>query len=256
MHVTRQTVLAVEHLSAGYDGAPVLKDVTLSIAGGDFVALIGPNGAGKSTLIRVCLGLLRAEMGGVKLFGEPLGRFHDWYRVGYVRQGPLASVGFPATVREVVATGRTGRRMFRRLSAEDWRAVDDALDLLAITPLRHRLIGELSGGERQRVMLARALAGHPELLLLDEPTTGVDSATTEQMLHLLGELCRERRMTVVYVSHDIESLRPHATKIALLNGTLAFFGSLEQLAEREDLQHDLVEARLLADHPFEGVGRP
>lgn len=246
-----EAVLAVEGLSFGYDGAPVLDNVTLSVPAGDFVGLIGPNGAGKSTLVRACVGLLRPLAGHVRLFGEPLSHFHAWHRVGYVRQGPVAGIGFPATVREVVATGRVGRRMFRRLSAEDWRAVDDALDLLGIAPLQHRLIGELSGGERQRVMLARALAGQPDLLFLDEPTAGVDAATTDQMLDLLSSLCHEQRLSVVYVSHDIESLRPYVTRIALLNRTLAFFGSIESLEAREDLQHDLVEARLMADHPFE-----
>lgn len=245
-------VLAVDRVSFGYDGPPVLEDISLSIAAGEFLGLIGPNGAGKSTLVRACIGLVRPTGGEIRLFGEPLNRFHAWHRVGYVRQGP-PDVSFPATVREAVSTGRAGRRLLRPLRMDDWKAIDGALDLLSIGPLQHRLIGELSGGERQRMMLARALAGQPELLFLDEPATGVDATTTEQMLQLLRDLSREQRLTVVYVSHDIENLRPLVTKIALLHHRLVFFGSLDLLEGREDLQEELAEARLLAEHAFEGA---
>ena len=251
--MTLEPTLAVEHLTFRYDSAPVLEDVSFRVFPGDFIGFLGPNGAGKSTLLRACVGLVRPQAGEVVLFGQRLKEFRAWQRVGYVRQGP-PGLGFPATVREVVATGRTGRRLFRRLAPNDWHAVDDALQLLGIHPLQHRLLGELSGGERQRVMLARALAGHPELLLLDEPATGVDSATTAQMLEILGALCRERGLSVLYVSHDVENLRPHVNKIGLLHRRLIFFGSLAAIEAREDLQQDLVEARIMAEHTFEGAG--
>jgi zinc transport system ATP-binding protein len=241
----------VDHVSVAYDGTLVLDDISLSAFPGDFVGLIGPNGAGKSTLVRACVGLTRPTTGEIQLFSQPVHRFHSWHDVGYVRQGP-PSVTFPATVREAVATGRAGRRLFRPLGSHDWDAIDRALDQLGISALRNRLIGELSGGERQRVMLARALAGQPRLLFLDEPTAGVDTATMADILRLLSRLCRQEGLAVVYVSHDIEKLRPIVSKIALLHHRLLFVGTLDMIEDREDLQAELEEARLLAEHAFEG----
>ncbi len=238
-------------MTARNDPALAVDDVSLSASSGDFLGVIGPNGAGKSTLLRACVGLVRPSKGAIRLFGEPVHRFQAWQDVGYVRQG-LVTVSFPATVREVVATGRAGRGLFRRLDTHDWRAVDSALDLLGIASLRKRLMAELSGGERQRAMVARALASKPQLLFLDEPTTGIDGATTADILQLLSSLCREQGLAVVYVSHDIENLRTIVSKIALLHHRLVFFDRLDRLNDREDLQAELAEARMLAEHAFEG----
>ena len=242
-------VLAIDRVSFSYGGELALDQVSLAVEPGDFVGLIGPNGSGKSTLMRIAVGLLRPGSGEVRLFGRPLNRFREWPRIGYVPQMTSARAGFPATVAEVVATGRIGRRgLFRRLTAVDRQAVNRSLDQVGLASFRHRLIGELSGGQHQRVMLARALAGEPDLLLLDEPAAGVDAAAKLDHLELLGRLCGEARLAVVYVSHDLEVLRPFLTKIALLNRRLIFFGPPAAVAERADIRRDLVEAARAADH--------
>lgn len=240
--------LAVESVSFSYDANPALADVSLTVHTGSFVGLIGPNGSGKSTLLRICVGLLRPTAGRVDLFGEPIERFRHRWRVGYVPQR-AAAASFPATVEEVVAIGRTPRRgLLRRLHQEDRTAIDRALAWLSIAPLRRRLIGELSGGEYQRVMVARALAGDPDLIFLDEPGAGLDVSAKAQLLEILKELCESRRLTVVYVSHDLEALHPFVSHVALLNRRLRFFGTPDALQERQDLQNELHEAAVMADH--------
>lgn len=246
--MSEQLPLVVENVSFGYDGQAALEDVNLAVAAGSFVGLIGPNGSGKSTLLRICVGLLQPRAGRINLFGESTQDFRDRWRVGYVPQR-AAAASFPATVAEVVAIGRTPRRgLLRRLNGDDRGAVDRALGWLGIEPLRRRLIGELSGGEYQRVMVARALAGDPDLLFLDEPGAGLDAASREQLLEVLRDLCQTRGLTIVYVSHDLEALHPYVSHVALLNRRLLFFGTLDALQERQDLQQELHEAAILADH--------
>ncbi|MDP9383374.1 MAG: metal ABC transporter ATP-binding protein [Chloroflexota bacterium] len=242
-------LLAFDRVSFRYSGEVVVEEVSLSVQAGEFVGLIGPNGSGKSTLMRLGVGLLRPQSGSVRLFGQPLARFREWPRIGYVPQVAAARPGFPATVREVVSTGRVGRRgLFRRLSESDGHAVDLALESVGMMPFRSRLIGELSGGQHQRVMLARALAGEPELLLLDEPAAGVDAVAKLELLNLLRRLGQDTNLAVVYVSHDFETLRPYFNKIALLNRRLLFFGTREDLGEQQDVERQLIEAALASDH--------
>src|SRR5690606_19467128 len=139
------------------------------------VALMGANGSGKSTLVRALTGLREASHGSVELFGTPLGRFHDWHRVGFVPQRATAAGGVPASVWEVVASGRlTRRRLLRPLGRAGRRAIEDALEVVGLGARRHDGISQLSGGQQQRALIARALAGEPELFVLDEPTAGVD----------------------------------------------------------------------------------
>jgi zinc transport system ATP-binding protein len=199
--------------------------------------------------LRVCVGLLRPSAGEVRLFGQPLDRFGGRCRLGYVPQRAAASAAFPATVAEIVAVGRTPRRgLLRRFNRDDRRAIDRAIEWLGLESLRNRMIGELSGGEYQRVMVARALAGDPELLLLDEPGTGLDAAAKAQLLDLLKRLCATEELAIVYVSHDLEALHPYMSRVALLNRRLLFFGTLSALQERQDLQQQLNEAAIMADH--------
>jgi zinc transport system ATP-binding protein len=243
----------IEGATYSYGAEPAVQDVSLSVRAGDFAVLIGPNGSGKSTLLRMAVGLLRPKSGEVRLFGEPLPSFREWPRVGYVPQLSSARAGFPASVAEVVSTGRVGRRgLLRRLGQEDRRAVEVALDSVGMLGYRRRPIGELSGGQQQRVMLARSLAGQPELLMLDEPTSGVDAEAKLQLLRLLRRLCADSGLGVLYVSHDLETLRPYCNRVALLNRRLLFFGPPQELGEREDLRRHVSEASLAADHHHHG----
>ncbi|MEV4764971.1 metal ABC transporter ATP-binding protein, partial [Micromonospora chokoriensis] len=173
-------VITVEHGVVGYDGRPVLRDISLTVTAGEVVAVLGANGSGKSTLIRAVLGLVPLSAGSVTLFDRPLRRFRQWARIGYVPQRLGAGGGVPATVREVVASGRLARRgVLRPPGRADRAAVDAALLAVGLADRAGDPVATLSGGQQQRTLIARALAGKPELLVLDEPTAGVDAASQE-----------------------------------------------------------------------------
>ncbi|MBI2861456.1 MAG: metal ABC transporter ATP-binding protein [Chloroflexi bacterium] len=249
-----EPVLALEGITFGYDSEPVLQDVHLAIARGEFLALIGPNGSGKTTLLRIAVGLLKPWRGIVHLFGEELAHFRGWARLGYVPQRPSSNVDFPATVQEVVASGRTPRLgLFHRPGRADHEAVNRALDLVGMAAYSRRLIGELSGGQRQRVQLAQALAGEPELLFLDEPAVGVDAAAKADFLALLTQLRHGSGLTIVYVSHDFAALAPHLTRVALISQRLLYAGPPAELAGREELERIVREAATAAEHRSEGI---
>jgi zinc transport system ATP-binding protein len=228
-------VLTLDRVSFTYGATPVLDDVSLTVASGEFVALIGPNGAGKSALLGVGAGLLHPTRGQVELFGTPIERFRSWARIGLVPQRSAQQRTFPATVAEVVTLGRAARHgLFWRQDDRDRRSVSDALELLGSTHLRTRLIGELSGGEFQRVMIARALAGEPDLLLLDEPTTGMDAASTEALIATLARLRAERGVSILYVSHELESIWGQMTRVVALNRRVLFAGDPAEWRERAE----------------------
>ncbi len=223
-------VVELEDVCFGYDGEKVLAEVSLHIRRGDFLGIIGPNGSGKTTLLRIMLGLLRSECGSVRLFGEDVRTFHDWHRIGYVPQKAVAFESrFPANVFEVVMSGRTGRAgLARPFGARDRDAGLRALETVGMAGYRDRLIGRLSAGQQQRVFIARALASSPDLLVLDEPTVGVDLDAQEQFYGLLRRLNRDLGTTLVLVSHDIAVIAQEVTQLACLNRTLVFHGSPEE----------------------------
>ncbi|HEY0470409.1 MAG TPA: metal ABC transporter ATP-binding protein [Kribbella sp.] len=204
-HHPGQAAMAVEvtDLSVDLGGRLVLRGVDLQIRQGEVVAVLGTNGSGKSTLIRTVVGLLPPARGEVKLFGTPVPRFRHWRRVGYVPQRITAAGGVPATVQEVVSSGLLSkRRLFSPLKAADRDAIEEALEIVDMADRRKDAVAELSGGQQQRVLIARALVPDPDLLILDEPTAGVDLASQG----IFTEAIRERvarGTTVVMVSHDL-----------------------------------------------------
>lgn len=220
-------VVVLEDICVEYGAERVLDAVSLRIAPGDFLGIIGPNGSGKTTLLRVLLGLLHPRAGEVWLFGMPLRDFRDWHRIGYVPQKAVAfETKFPASVLEVTLSGRCGRAgLGRPFDARDRRAALEALEIVGMAPHRDHLIGRLSAGQQQRVFIARALASGPDLLVLDEPTVGVDLDAQEQFYSLLRRLNREGGTTLVLVSHDISVVAAEVTQLACLNRTLVFHGS-------------------------------
>lgn len=233
-------LVSLRELSFGYDDNLVLDRVTLDVAPGEYVGLIGPNGSGKTTLLKLLLGLLpMPRTGTALLFGRPVQEFRDWWRIGYVAQKAASfNSAFPATVEEVVITGRAARRgLFRRYTGEDRQAVSSALDRVGLLPLGGRLIGRLSGGQQQRVFIARALVSNPDLLILDEPTVGVDVQAEQQFYQLIRDLREQMGLTVVLVSHDVGAVATEVTSLACLNRRLFYhgapsaFGSDEQLCE-------------------------
>jgi len=200
----------------------ILKSVSFKILPGEYCAIIGPNGGGKTTLIRLLLGLETPSSGSIKLFGTPQKKFNAWDRIGYVPQrSSLLDSSFPASVREVVAMGRYVRRgILGQESEEDVQAIDDAMELMGVSDLKERLIGHLSGGQRQRVMIARALASHPDILIVDEPNTGVDAASQQRFYELLRELNKKRRVGILFITHDIGVIAEDITKLLFVNQTL------------------------------------
>jgi zinc transport system ATP-binding protein len=193
----------VTDLSVELGGRLVLRGIDLQIRQGEVVAVLGTNGSGKSTLIRTMVGLLPPARGEVELFGTAVPRFREWRRVGYVPQRITAAGGVPATVQEVVSSGLLSkRRLFSPLKAADRAAIEGALEIVDMADRRKDAVAELSGGQQQRVLIARALVSDPDLLVLDEPTAGVDLVSQG----IFTEAIRERvarGTTVVMVSHDL-----------------------------------------------------
>ena len=230
MPLTAAAVLTASDLSVELAGLPVLRGVSLTMAAGETVALMGSNGSGKSTLVRSILGLHPLQRGAVELFGTPLGRFHSWARVGYVPQRSPAPLG-RAKVKEIVASGRLARRRpFVPPSRADRAAVTRALALVGLTERAGAELMHLSGGQQQRVLIARALAGEPELLILDEPTAGVDLEHQERLLATLSELVGAG-VAVLVVLHELGGLAEVIERaVVLRDGRVAYDGGLALLA--------------------------
>ncbi|MEF8973733.1 MAG: ABC transporter ATP-binding protein [Haloarcula sp.] len=216
-------VVELTDVSFGYTSTPVVEDVSVSIDAGEYVAVVGPNGSGKSTLMQLLLGLLEPDAGTAELFGVDATAFDDGARVGYVAQRSGASQEMPITVREVVKMGRFPHVGFGRLSAADWRIVDEAIDTVGMTAFADRRITQLSGGQRQRAFIARALAGEADLLVLDEPTVGVDTESVDAFYDLLDSLHAEG-ITVLLIEHDLQAVTEHAERVICLNREVYFDG--------------------------------
>ncbi|MEU5941554.1 ABC transporter ATP-binding protein [Micromonospora sp. NPDC047548] len=235
-------VITVTHGVIGYDGRPVLRDVSLTVTAGEVVAVLGANGSGKSTLIRAVLGLVPLVAGSVELFGTPLRRFRQWRRIGYVPQRLGAGGGVPATVREVVASGRLARRgMLRPPGRADREAIDDALRAVGLADRAADPVATLSGGQQQRTLIARALAGRPELLVLDEPTAGVDAASQEAFATALRDFVADGG-TVLLVAHELGPLRPLISRAVVVHqGGICHDGAVpEPAGHHAEPDHDHV----------------
>ena len=228
--------LEFEHVDFAYlHGPPVLREIDLAVDAGEFVALAGPNGGGKTTLLRLALGLERPMAGHVRLFGEPADRFRDRATLGYLAQRTQLGVQAPVTVREVVAAGRTARKPFGRFGRADDEAVEHAIERVGLGALAARPLTRLSGGQQQRAFIAKALAADPQLLALDEPTTGVDVAAQEALAALLERLHRELGVTIVYVSHEFGAIEHVVQRLVLVRERIVFDGPPAELPE---LWHD------------------
>jgi len=218
-------VAAIEYRGITYTypggGAPALKNVSLTVVSGERLGVLGPNGGGKSTLLKLTLGLLPLQTGEIRIFGRSVREARAERLIGYVPQKSHAELAFPLSVRQVVEMSPlSGSRPWRSLSAESRSRVTDAMDVVGITDIADRHIGGLSGGQFQRVMIARALAGGPKLLLLDEPTVGIDVAGQMQFGNLLTALHRRLGLSVVVVSHDLRAVAAGCDRIACLSRTL------------------------------------
>ena len=220
-------IVQISHVTYRYERENVLEDINLTIHKGDFLGIVGPNGSGKSTLLKIILGIIKLQHGEILLFGKGMNRFKDWQKIGYVSQKANSfNTGFPATVFEVVASGLTKKLgLFRNLSKTDHEQVRQAIGSVGMSALLKQNIGELSGGQQQRVFIARALVSNPELLILDEPTVGVDAENVSSFYQLLNDLNKNRGITLLLVTHDIGTITDKVTHIACLNKKLHFHGN-------------------------------
>jgi zinc transport system ATP-binding protein len=234
--VIEMSVIDVSDLTFGYTASPVLRDISMTVEDGEYVGIIGPNGSGKSTLLRLVLGLHEPDAGSVELLGHPAEAFRERERVGYVAQDVTENTTqMPITVQEVVLMGRFPHAGFGRISSEDRERAAQALRTVDIAHLADRRITTLSGGQRQRAYIARALAGEADLLVLDEPTVGVDAESVEAFFDLLAGL-NEDGMTIVLVEHDIGAVLEHASRVVCLNCEMYFDGGPTDFAASDALE--------------------
>ena len=230
--MTQPLPLVLDDVGVVLDGRPIVRDVSFDVAPGQVVAILGANGSGKSTLVKSLVGLNPVSHGSVSLFGTPLAHFRNWARVGYVPQRSTIGTGVPATVREVVASGRIARRRpFWPMSRYGHDVVDAAVDLVGLGGRAGHPVATLSGGQQQRVLVARTLAGEPDLLLLDEPNAGVDHASQVAIAETLGGRA-DAGASVVVVLHELGPFAPLIDRVvALREGRVTYDGPPDQLAE-------------------------
>jgi ABC-type Mn2+/Zn2+ transport system ATPase subunit len=228
------TAVVFRGVTVEYGSRVALDSIDLSIPVGSLVAVIGPNGAGKSTLLKTIAALIEPSSGTIEVLGSPPRR--EAHRLAYVPQAELVDWGFPVTVGDIVMMGRVPLiGIARSPSAKDRAAVRDALVTVGMADHERRQIGALSGGQRRRVFLARALAAQPDLYLLDEPVTGVDATTEEDLMRVLeGEV--ERGRTVVASTHDLAAATHHFHDVILMNGRVVATGPATLLMDRELLR--------------------
>lgn len=224
-----ENIIEVRNVSFSYGEREVLKDINLAVHRGDYLGLVGGNGSGKTTLLKIMLGLLKPQKGSVMLFGTVVGDFKEWQRIGYVPQKATHfDTRFPASALEIVLMGRFARRgLLKRVTEEDRQKAENALKEVEMWDKKDRLIGDLSGGEQQRVFIARALAAEPEVIFLDEPTVSVEEEIRNDFYALLKKLNRDLHLTIILVTHDIESVGNEAMHVACVDRTLFFHDSVD-----------------------------
>lgn len=233
-------VIEVKHVSFKYEETSVLKNVSFAIEDGDFVCLSGSNGVGKSTMLNIILGLLKPDKGTVSIYNENVATMKNFRKIGYVPQNANSKFkGFPATVSEILLTNLYQNIGFMKFSdkTQQKQRIQHILSMVSMQGYENRLISNLSAGQVQRVMLARALINSPMLLILDEPTTGVDPKASRSFYELLKRLNDENKITILMVSHDIERVYSYSKKVLRLNddGKLSIYKKGDELLNADDI---------------------
>lgn len=246
--------IEVRHASFGYGDRVIVEDASLTMGAGEVVALLGPNGCGKSTLVRGILGLVPLLRGEVALFGMPLAEVSERTLLGYVPQRHTLAASVRSTVREIVATGRLPHRpWWRPASTRDRQLVTAAIEAVGLGDRADHEVSTLSGGQQRRVLIARALAGQPALLVMDEPTAGVDRASQEVLAQVIAGLVA-RGASMLVVTHELEALAPIVTRVILMDeGRITFDGSL---ADHQRLHRPVAEPGEAAHHEAGPAGGP
>lgn len=229
-----ENIISVRDLGFDYGSGWVFHKLDLDVPRGDFVAVIGANGAGKSTLMKMLAHAMPPTIGSISYYGIPIEKFTEWEKVGYVPQNPAKMQrDFPISVREVIALGLVEKKkLWQRFGAAEDEKIDKVLATFQLTDLQQRKIGELSGGQQQRVFLARAMVKNPEVLLLDEPATGIDAASKVALYDMLGEINANQGVTIVMISHDLELAAQTAKSALCISHGICFRGDVH-----EALQH-------------------
>ena len=227
--------IKIENVSFSYTKAPLLSHISMLINSGEIVAIVGPNGSGKSTLLKLISGLLQPQQGQVTIEGISVNEFKKTGRIAYVPQNYNRNSCFPATVSEIVSLGLAAQ--YNYLSKDTLQnAAEHMLTLVGANDFRNRRLADLSGGQQQRVMIARALAGNPGVILLDEPTSGIDVKASLELYQLLGKLNASLGMTIIMVSHDIDSASKCASRVACVNYGLCYFGDSAEFRSHHNMK--------------------
>jgi zinc transport system ATP-binding protein len=222
-------IIETSNLSVSFGNSSVLEGVTFEVASGDFVGIAGPNGAGKSTLVKALLGLIPASTESIRILGQPIESFSAYRNIGYLPQKQSGyNLLLPATVEEAVLLGLLSDKHWpRRVNAQDRHAAHEALEELGIADLSMKSVSKLSGGQYQRVMLARALVRKPQLLILDEPTTGLDPEARESLFRQLRHINAHKGITILLITHDIEYISRYANKLLYIDRKILYYGATE-----------------------------
>ena len=247
-------IFDVKNLNFKAGEQDILSSISLEIFHAEYIAIIGPNGGGKTTLIRMLLGLEKPTNGSIKLYGKKIQNFNDWNKIGFVPQrASHVDQNFPASALDIVKMGRVSKRkLMSRESQEDISAVYDAMEKMDILDLKDRMVGTLSGGQRQRVMIARALASKPEILILDEPNTGVDVASQKSFYALLKKLNKEESITIVFITHDIGVIADDIGRLFTINQKATICNNPKEALSCEDMSELYgISAHLVHNHRHE-----
>lgn len=247
-------IFDIKNLSFIVKGQRILSNISLEIFRSEYIAIIGPNGGGKTTLVRMLLGLEKPTSGEVKIYGKKLSNFKEWHKIGYVPQrASHVDSSFPATVLDIVKMGRTSQGgIFSSFNETDKKLVYDAMAKMDILDLQDKMIGTLSGGQRQRAMIARALASNPEILILDEPNTGVDVASQKNFYALLRKLNQEDKITIVFITHDIGVIADDIARLFTINEKAVICNDPKHLLSCQEMSELYgIDAHLLHNHKHE-----
>ena len=235
-----EPVVSLEHAAFGYGDTTIVRDVTMTVHAGEVVAILGPNGAGKTTVVKGLLGLSTVVGGDVRLFGEPVAQFRDHARLGYVPQRHTLTGSVRATAEEIVSTGRLVRQSWwGRSSATDRQVIARALETVGLADRAGTDVSTLSGGQQRRVLIARALAAEPQVLVMDEPTAGVDTANQHVLAEVLGRLAAQG-VTMLIVTHEMDAFVDVVTRVVVVDrGGIVFDGSRDAfLAHESQVLHE------------------
>ncbi len=231
------TIVETKNISVDYGKSEVLTDISVALEAGDYIGLAGPNGAGKTTFIKAILGLVPLSRGAIILFGKPQAKFTEWGKIGYLPQKTSAVNSiFPVTVEEAVMTGIVAQKTWpKRMTKADSSQVLEVLEHLEIADLKQRLLSELSGGQQQKVLLARALASRPKLLIFDEPSTALDPESRETFFQLIQNLNKKDGIPDILITHDTGYIGKYANKLLYLDRKLIFFGSFSDYCKSSEM---------------------